>query len=207
MAYLDYIIIFSKDEKEHLEHLRIIFQRLQAAGLKLKRSKCDFMKRHIQYLGHLILPAEIQSLPEKLESIRNMPAPKSTKEIKQFLGLTVYYCKFVPRFSDLSRPLTRVTHKDVMFEWKKECQAVFLILKEALCKQPILKCPNTSKLYVLFTNASKAWMGRSTDPTIWRNQWVNPINHQDKAYKHHTSPHHLCKWSIQRKPAQLGCTD
>ena len=65
MAYLDDIIIFSKDEKEHLEHLRIIFQQLQAAGLKLKKSKCDFMKRHIQYLGHLISPEGIQPLPEK----------------------------------------------------------------------------------------------------------------------------------------------
>ena len=97
IAYLDDIIIFSKDEEEHLEHLRIIFQRLKAAGLKLKRSKCDFMKRHIQYLGHLISPKGIQPLPKKLESIRNMPAPKNPKEIKQFLGLAGYYRKFVPR--------------------------------------------------------------------------------------------------------------
>ena len=65
IAYLDDIIIFSKDEEEHLEHLRIIFQRLKAAGLKLKRSKCDFMKRHIQYLGHLISPEGIQPLPDE----------------------------------------------------------------------------------------------------------------------------------------------
>ena len=82
MAYLDDIIIFSKSEEEHLEHLRIIFQRLKAAGLKLKRSKCDFMKKHIQYLGHLILDEGIQPLPEKLESIKTMPAPRNTKEIK-----------------------------------------------------------------------------------------------------------------------------
>ena len=165
MAYLDDIIIFSKDKKECLEHLRIIFQQLQAAGLKLKKSKCDFMKRHIQYLGHLISPEGIQPLPEKLESIQNMPAPRSTKEVKQFLGLAGYYHKFVPRFSDISRPLTRLTCKDVMFEWTKECQAIFLILKEALCKQPILKYPNTSKPYVLFTDASKhGWAGVLTQP-------------------------------------------
>ena len=134
MAYLDDIIIFSKNKEEHLEHLRIIFQRLKAAGLKLKRSKCDFMKRHIQYLDHLISPEGIQPLSEKLESIRNVPAPKSTKEIKQFLGLAGYYHKFVPRLSDISRPLTQLTCKDIMFEWMKECQAVFLMLKEALCE-------------------------------------------------------------------------
>ena len=121
VAYLDDIIIFSKNEEEHLEHLRIIFQRLKEASLKLKRSRCDFMKAQIQYLGHLISCSGIQPLPEKLESIKHMPAPRSPKEVKQFLGLTGYYCKFVPRFSDLSRPLTRLTRKDVLFEWTKEC--------------------------------------------------------------------------------------
>ena len=78
VTYLDDIIIFNKNKEEHLEHLRIIFQKLKEAGLKFKRSKCDFMKRHIQYLGHLISPEGIQPLPEKLESIKNMPAPKIT---------------------------------------------------------------------------------------------------------------------------------
>ena len=115
MAYLDDIIIFSKSKK-HLEHLRIIFQRLKAAGLKLKRSKCDFMKKPIQYLGHLILEEGIQPLLEKLESIKTMPALRNTKEIKQFLGITGYYRKFVPRFSDLLRSLTRLTCKDGLFK-------------------------------------------------------------------------------------------
>ena len=160
MAYLDDIIIFSKDEEEHLEHLRIIFQHLKEAGLKLKRSKCDFIKRHIQYLGHLISQDGIQPLPEKLESIRDMPAPRNPKEIKQFLGLAGYYHKFVPRFSDLSRPLTWLTHKDVLFEWTKECQAVFQMLKDALCEHPILRYPDPAKPYVLFMDASKyAWAG------------------------------------------------
>ena len=69
VTYLDDIIIFSKDEEEHLEHLRIIFQRLEEAGLKLKRSKCDFMKTQIQYIGHFISSSGIQPLSEKLRSI------------------------------------------------------------------------------------------------------------------------------------------
>ena len=89
IAYLDDIIIFSKNEEEHPEHLRIIFQRLKEAGLKLKRSKCDFMKTQIQYLAHLISSNGIvlQPLPEKHGSIKNMPAPQSAKEVKQFLSL------------------------------------------------------------------------------------------------------------------------
>ena len=69
MGYLDDIIIFSKTEEEHLEHLETIFNRLCEAGLKLKLQKCSFFKKHIQYLGHLISDEGIQPLPEKLESI------------------------------------------------------------------------------------------------------------------------------------------
>ena len=91
MGYLDDIIIYSRSEKEHLEHLEEIFSRLKAAGLKLKLEKCCFFNKHIQYLGHLISAEGIQPLLEKLESIANMPAPKNPKEVKQFLGLVGYY--------------------------------------------------------------------------------------------------------------------
>ena len=79
MGYLDDIIIYSRDKKEHLEHLEEIFRRLTAAGLKLKLEKCCFFKKHIQYLGHLISAEGIQPLPEKLESIAKMPVPENTK--------------------------------------------------------------------------------------------------------------------------------
>ena len=87
MGYLDDIIIYSRSEKGHLEHLEAIFIRLKAAGLKLKLEKCCFFKKHIQYLGHLISAEGIQPLPEKLKSIARMPAPKNPKEVKQFLSL------------------------------------------------------------------------------------------------------------------------
>ena len=104
MAYLDDIIIFSKTKEDHLKHIEIIFKKLKKANLKLKESECNFFKKEIHYLGHLIPVSSIQPLPEKLESIRSMPKPRSPKEIKQFLGLTGYYRKFVPRFSDMARP-------------------------------------------------------------------------------------------------------
>ena len=114
IAYLDNIIIFSKNEEQHLQHLEIICERLREAGLKLKRSKCSFMKMHIEYLGHLI------SEKGKLSAIKEMPAPRNPKEIKQFLGLVGYYQKFIPRFSDIAKPLTRLTRHDTMFEWCKK---------------------------------------------------------------------------------------
>ena len=87
---------------EHLEHLETVFSCLREAGLKMKWSKCDFFKSEIHYLGHLISPEGISPLPNKLDCIQHMPALKNVKEIKQFLGLTGYYRKFVPRFADIS---------------------------------------------------------------------------------------------------------
>ena len=123
MGYLDDIIIFSKNTEDHLHHLEEIFSRLQHFGLKMKHEKCAFFKQHIQYLGHLISKAGFEPLQEKLESICKMPAPKSPKEVKQFL--IGYYRKFVPRFSDISRLLTRLTHHDAKSEWREKCEKLF----------------------------------------------------------------------------------
>ena len=82
MQYLDDIIIFSENE---LQHLETVFSQLREAGLKMKWSKCDFFKSEIHYLGHLISPEGISLLPNKLDCIKHMPAPKNAKEIKQFL--------------------------------------------------------------------------------------------------------------------------
>ena len=82
MGYLDDIIIFSKNEIEHLQHIEEIFNRLECFGLKMKKEKCYFFKKHIQYLGHLIAEDGFTPLPEKLDSIRNMPRPKTPKEVK-----------------------------------------------------------------------------------------------------------------------------
>ena len=127
-GYLDDILIHSPDVPTHLIHMRQLFQRLREADLKLNREKCNFFKSHIQYLGHLISGEGIKPLPEKLESIKEMPPPTIPKEVKQFLGLIDYYRKFVPRFADVARPLTNLTRLDKTFE----------LLKEALIKEPIL---------------------------------------------------------------------
>ena len=94
-----------------------------------------------------------------------MLPPKSAKEIKHFLGLAGYCHKFVPRFSDLSRPLIRLAQKDVLFEWTKECQAVLQMLKDALCEHPILRYLDPAKPYMLFMDVNKyAWAGVLTQP-------------------------------------------
>ena len=99
-------------------------------------------------------------MPEKLDSITNMPALENQTEVIQFLGLLGYYCKFVLCFSDISRPLTKLTRKDTLFVWMKQCHLAFNMLKDKLCEAPILCYPDSSKPYTLSTDASKhGWAG------------------------------------------------
>ena len=157
-GYLDDILVYSPDMETHLEHLRILFMRLQKADLKLKEIKCNFLKKHIQYLGHIVSGKGITPMPEKLACIKDMPTPKTPKEIKQFLGLFGYYRKFIPRFSDLARPLNALTRKEVLFDWTSICQESFELLKASLMSEPILTYPDPNHPYVMFTDASKyAW--------------------------------------------------
>ena len=89
-----------------------------------------------------------------------MPKPRSPREIKHFLGLTSYYRKLVQRFSDMARPLTKLLAHDCKFEWTKQCDLSFQMLKDTLCSAPILKYPDTSNPYTLYTDASKyGWVG------------------------------------------------
>ena len=154
-GYLDDILVFSANIKEHLEHVRVLFQRLRGADLKLSRRKCCFLKVHVQYLGHYISGSGLEPVPEKLENLKKMAPPTDVTGVRKFLGFVGYYRKFIPWYSDIARPLTNHTCKDEVFDWSGACQGAFEMLKEALLKEPILKYPDPSKPYVLYTDASK----------------------------------------------------
>ena len=157
-AYLDDVLVYSATPEDHIAHVRELFERFREAKLKLKDSKCNYLKKNIQYLGHLISGEGILPVKEKLESIREVSRPKNPKEIKQFLGLAGYYRKFIPKFSDVARPLTHLTRKDVEFIWTDVCERSFQTLKDLLMESPILIYPDPNAPYVLFTDASKyAW--------------------------------------------------
>ena len=157
-GYLDDILIYSPDVETHLKHLELIFQRLHEVDLKLKMEKCSFLKKHIQYLGHIVSGDGIKPVPEKLSSIQQIPCPCTPKEVKQFLGLVGYCRKFIPRYADIVRPLKALTHKDIDFVWTDICQKSFELLKTMVSEEPILVYPDPSKPYVLFTDASKSVM-------------------------------------------------
>ena len=191
LGCLDDIIIFSKTEEEYLQHLEEIFVRLRKFELKMKHEKCSFFKKHIQYLGHLVSERGFEPLPEKLESIRKMPAQRTAKEVKQFLGLIGYYRKFVPHFADISRPLTKLTCHNVTFEWTDQCAKALNHLRELLMEYPILRYPNPMQGYILYTDASGiGWSGVLTQ------------EHLDKKGKANNHP--ICYVSGQFRGSQLN---
>ena len=154
MAYLDDIIIFSRTPQEHLTHICMVFEKLKTANLSMKKSKCKFFSKEIQYLGHILSATGIRPLPSKTHVIRNMNPPTTPKQVRAFLGLVGYYRKFIRGFAQLAKPLTLLTRQQVKFEWTSQHQEAFIHLKEAIVQAPILHYPNPNKPYIVYTDAS-----------------------------------------------------
>ena len=154
IAYLDDIIIFSKTPQEHLSHICMVFRKLKSANLSMKKSKCSFFSKEIQYLGHILSATGIQPLPAKTHAIRNMKPPITPKQIRAFLGLVGYYRKFIKGFAKIAKPLTLLTRQQVKFDWTPAYHATFLHLKEAIVQAPILHYPNPTKKYIVYTDVS-----------------------------------------------------
>ena len=112
-AYLD-IIIWSKTEEEHLLHLQTVFQRLESAGLRLKREKCHFFREEIEYLGHTVTPEGIRPCDDKVKVVQELQPPTTVREVKGLIGFASYYRRYVPNFSKLVRPLTSLTNESVV---------------------------------------------------------------------------------------------
>ena len=103
IAYLDDIIIFSKTPQEHLSHIDMVFKKLKSANLSMKKSKCSFFSKEIQYLGHILSATGIRPLPSKTHAIQNMKPPTTPKQVRAFLGLVGYYRKFIRGFHQNSK--------------------------------------------------------------------------------------------------------
>jgi len=159
IAYLDDIIIFSKTFEDHLSHIETVFSRLRNAGLKLKMSKCDFLKKEVNYLGHIVSASGIKPDSEKVKAIQKLATPSTVKEIRSFIGMCSYYRRFVPNFAKIAKPLTELTKKNRRFYWTDECQNSFENLRAALMEAPILAYPDISKPYKVYTDASNFAIG------------------------------------------------
>ena len=130
--YLDDIIVFSRTAEDHMEHLEKIFKALRIADLKIKVSKCKFFKKHVSYLGFLIGETDICCDRSKVKAINKITTPTSIEEVRQFNEICSYYRKFISHYSDISKCFNDLTKKGATFNWTKECDTAFRLLKEKL---------------------------------------------------------------------------
>ena len=122
IVFIDDILVYSGSSEEHSEHLRIVLQTLRERQLYAKLRKCQFWLDMVTFLGHVISVEGVSVDPQKIEAVVNWKLPKNVSEVKSFLGLAGYYRKFVKGFSKIAAPLTKLTRKDVKYDWVDACQ-------------------------------------------------------------------------------------
>ncbi|GJY12589.1 putative reverse transcriptase domain-containing protein [Tanacetum coccineum] len=159
IVFIDDILIYSKNKKEHEEHLKAILELLKKEELYAKFSKCEFWIPKVQFLGHVIDSQGIHVDPAKIESIKDWASPKTPTEIRQFLGLDDYYRRFIEGFSKIAKPMTKLTQKKVAFEWGDKQEAAFQTLKKKLCSAPILALPQGAEDFIVYCDASHKGLG------------------------------------------------
>nr|GFB58543.1 putative reverse transcriptase domain-containing protein [Tanacetum cinerariifolium] len=159
IVFIDDILIYSRDEKEHKEHLNAILELLKKEELYAKFSKCEFWIPKVRFLGHVIDSQGIHMDPAKIESIKDWASPKSPTEIRKFLGLAGYYRRFIEGFSKITKPMTKLTQKKVKFEWGDKQEVAFQLLKQKLCSASILALPEGSEDFIVYCDALNKGLG------------------------------------------------
>ena len=159
LAYLDDIIICSKDFQSHLIEIKATFERLAEFGFRLNRDKCHFCLPEIKYLGHILTVDGVKIDPEKTEAIITRPRPKNAKQLNSFLQTCSWYKKFMPNFASISKPLSDLLKKNKKWKWSEEEQQSFDKLKLLLVSPPILQQVKEDEGFFLKTDASNYAIG------------------------------------------------
>ena len=165
LIYLDDVIIYAKDEEEHLDRLRTMFERFIRDNLKLKPSKCNLFQKEITYLAHDVFTEGIRPSKAGLKAVAEFPEPTNYTQIRVFLGLVGDYHQFIKGFSKVAWPLYAYLEGDSATKKKEACslslkaKQVFQQLKLELMKVPVLAFADYSKPFVLETDASKDGLG------------------------------------------------
>ncbi|GJU38685.1 putative reverse transcriptase domain-containing protein [Tanacetum coccineum] len=159
IVFIDDILIYFMNEKEHEGHLRIIMSLLKEEKLFTKFSKYNFWLSKVQFLRHVIDSEGIYVDPAKIKSIREWESPKTPTEICQFLGLVGYYHRFIEGFSKIARPMMKLTQESMKFDWGEKAETAFQLLKLKLCNAPILALPEGSENFMVYCDASHKRLG------------------------------------------------
>jgi hypothetical protein len=164
---------------------------------KIKLSKCSFAQRQISYLGHIISEKGVGTDPDKVAVVASWPTPSSAKELRSFLGLAGYYRKFVRNFGIISKPLTDLLKKNVLFIWTPAHEESFQTLKIALSTSPVLVLPDFNKVFCVETDASGLGVGavlmQSGQPLAFISKALGPkslgLSAYEKEYLANTGDH------------------
>uniref|UniRef100_A0A1I7U677 RNA-directed DNA polymerase n=1 Tax=Caenorhabditis tropicalis TaxID=1561998 RepID=A0A1I7U677_9PELO len=159
LVYIDDILIFSKTFSDHLRSLRKVLMRFRDFNLKASPKKCEFAKTAITFLGHEISRNTYSPDKANVAKIMDFPTPANINEIRRFVGMAGFFRKFIPGFSDIAEPLTRLTRKDLKFVWDQDQQAAFEKLRGCLSSEPVLGYPDYDKPFHIFCDASAVAQG------------------------------------------------
>jgi hypothetical protein len=150
VVFIDDILNYSKDEEDHAKHLHIVLQHLRDHQLYAMFSKCEFWLDSVKFLGHTISSKGISVDPNKVQEVMDWKPPTSVHQIRSFLGLAGYYCRFIPDFSRISKPMTELLKKAVKFVWDEDCEKAFHTLRAQLTTAPVLAQPNNTKPFNIY---------------------------------------------------------
>ena len=159
VCYVDDILVTGEDDNSHLENLQHVLERLQSAGLRLKRSKCSFLQSSIEYLGHRVDAEGLHPTTDKLRAVVEAPTPKNIQELRSFLGLLNYYSNFIANLSAILHPLNRLLSKDNPWEWTSECETAFQEAKRSLTSSTVLVHYNPDLPLKVAADASSRGLG------------------------------------------------
>jgi hypothetical protein len=159
VVFIDDILIYSKNEEEHEQHLQIVLQRLREHQLYAKFSKCVFWLKDVPFLGHVILVEGIAVDSSKVQEILEWKAPKSVTQIYGFLRLVGYYHQFIPNFSKIVKPMTKLLENDAEFKWSPQCEEAFITVKKLLITAPVLSQPVIEKPFDVYCDALGTGIG------------------------------------------------
>jgi hypothetical protein len=154
LVFLDDILIYSKTLAEHKQHVRQVLEVLRKEKLYAKRSKCEFFKPEVEFLGHHVGRDGVRMMEDKVKAVQEWPTPTKVGQIRSFLGTAGYYRKFIRNFSGLAAPLSELTHDNTPFVWGDAQTTAFRALKDAMQRHPVLILPDPKLPFVVHTDAS-----------------------------------------------------
>ena len=158
-VYLDDILIFSRSLQEHVQHVRLVLQRLLENRLFVKAEKCDFHVSSISFLGFVVEKGQFRTDPAKVKAVADWPVPTNRKQLQRFLGFANFYRRFIRNYSRVASPLTKLTSLKNPFSWSPEASAAFTQLKNLFCSAPVLSHPDPAAQFVVEVDASESGVG------------------------------------------------